>query len=75
MGGHVSRDCGKQSETHSVESMEEGLPAEPKPLEISEATKADIFRRKEEGTVTDMQVLALILLDVIQANEEQAAAS
>ena len=52
-----------------VEVMEEGGPVEQKPLEISEAAMEDIFRRKEEGTVTDIQVLALILLDVIQAEQ------
>ena len=52
-----------------VEVMEEGRPAQQKPLEVSEETMADILLRQEQGTVTDIQVLALILLDVIQAEQ------
>ena len=49
--------------------MEEGGPVEQKPLEISEAAMEDIYRRKDEGSVTDIQVMALVLLDVIQTEQ------
>ena len=52
-----------------VQVMEEGGPVEPKPLELSEAAMEDIYRRKEEGSVTDIQVMALVLLDVIQTEQ------
>ena len=55
-----------------VEVMEEGGPVQQKPLEVSEETRADILLRQEQGTVTDIQVLALILLDQLQAQERAA---
>ena len=50
-----------------IEAAEEERPA--RPLELSEAAMEDIYRRKEEGSVTDIQVLALVLLDVIQTEQ------
>ena len=52
--------------------MEEGRPAQQKPLEVSEETREDILLRKEQGNITDMQVLALVLLDQLQAQESKA---
>ena len=55
-----------------VEVMEEGRPTQQKPLEVSEEARADILLRKEQGNITDMQVLALVLLDQLQAQEREA---
>lgn len=55
-----------------MEIMEEGGPVQQKPLEVSEETMADILLRKEQGNITDMQVLGLVLLDQLQAQEREA---
>lgn len=55
-----------------VEVMQEGRTAQQKPLEVSEEAREDILLRKEQGNITDMQVLALVLLDQLQAQESKA---
>ena len=55
-----------------VEVMQEGRTAQQKPLEVSEETMADILLRQEQGNITDMQVLGLVLLDQLQAQEREA---
>ena len=55
-----------------VEVMEAGRPVRQKPLEVSEEARVDILLRKEQGNITDMQVLGLVLLDQLQAQEREA---
>lgn len=53
-----------------VEAAAEDKPAQP--LELSEETIDTIYQRRAEGNISELQVLALILLDQLQAQERAA---
>ena len=61
--------CGMKAET-----MQEGLKPDRKPLEVSDGTIDTILQRRAAGNISEVQVLALVILDQLQA-QEQAAAS
>lgn len=57
-----------------METMQEGLKPDRKPLEVSDGTIDTILQRRAAGNISEVQVLALVILDQLQA-QEQAAAS
>lgn len=52
-----------------VEAAAEDKPAQP--LELSEETIDTIYQRRAEGNISELQVLALILLDQLQAKHNE----
>ena len=56
-----------------METMQEGLKPDRKPLEVSEGTIDTILQRRAAGNISEVQVLALVILDQLQAQEHAAA--